>query len=161
MNGVYLGYRFSNTLKFQRISMFDNGLHNDGASGDNVFGATFTMTASQAQYYVYAENNNAGKFAPERAEHEFYNLIAIQTATLGQVKINEFLADNQGDVQNEFNQYEDWIELHNTTSTPLELSGLFLTDNFASPFKFTIPQNTIIQPNGYLIIWADENPSTA
>ena len=160
-NGVYLGYRFSNTLKFNRILMFDDGLHNDGASGDNVFGVTFTMTASQAQYYVYAENNNAGKFAPERAEHEFYNLIAIQTATVGQVKINEFLADNQGDVQNEFNMYEDWIELYNTTSAPLELSGLFLTDNFASPSKFTIPQNTIIQPNGYLIIWADQNPSTA
>ncbi|MBN8693946.1 MAG: CotH kinase family protein [Bacteroidetes bacterium] len=160
-NGVYLGYRFANTLKFQRISMYDDGLHNDGASGDNVFGVTFTMTGSQAQYYVYAENNNAGKFAPERAEHEFYSLVAIQTATVGQVKINEFMADNQDDVQNEFNQYEDWIELHNTTSTPLELSGLFLTDNFASPSKFTIPQNTIIQPNGYLIIWADENPSTA
>ena len=34
-------------------------------------------------------------------------------------------------------------------------------DNFSVPTKFTIPQNTIIQPNSYLIIWADENPSTA
>ncbi len=160
-SGVYLGYRFANTLKFKRILMYDDGLHGDGAAGDNKFGVTFTMSASQVQYYVYAENNNAGKFSPERAEHEFYTLTAVQTATVGQVKINEFLADNQGDVKNEYNTYEDWIELYNTTSVPLELSGLFLTDNFASPVKFAIPQNTIIQPNGYLIIWADENPSTS
>lgn len=159
-NAVYLGYRFSNTNKFKRILMYDDGLHNDGASGDNKFGVTFTMTASQAQYYVYAENNSAGKFAPERAEHEFYTLTAVQTATIGQVKINEFLADNQGDVKCEYNTYEDWIELYNTTNLPLELSGLYLTDNFSSPAKFAIPQNTIIQPNGFLIIWADENPST-
>ena len=159
-NGVYLGYRFSNTTKFKRILMYDDGLHNDGAASDNKFGTTFTMTASSAQYYVYAENNNAGMFSPERAEHEFYNLVAVQTATLGQIKINEFLADNANDVTNEFFQYEDWIELHNVTSSPLELSGLFLTDNFTVPSKFTIPQNTIIPPNGFLIIWADQNPST-
>jgi hypothetical protein len=160
-NAVYLGYRFAVTEKFKRILMFDDGLHNDGAASDNEFGVTFTMTASSAQYYIYAENNNAGMFAPERAEHEFYTLVAVQTASVGQVKINEFLADNQNDVVNEMFQYEDWIELYNTTSSPLELSGLFLTDNFSVPTKFTIPQNTIIQPNGYLIIWADENPSTS
>lgn len=159
-NGVYLGYRFNNTSKFNRILMYDDGLNNDGAAGDNKFGVTFTMSASSAQYYVYAENNNAGIFSPERAEHEFYDLVAIQTATLGQVKINEFLADNVGDVMNEFFQFEDWIELYNTTSGPLELSGLFLSDNFSVPSKFTFPQNTIIPANGHLIVWADQNPAT-
>jgi spore coat protein CotH len=160
LTGVYLGYRFSNLDKFKRVLMFDDGLHNDGAASDNKFGAIITMTGSAMQYYVYAENNNAGIFSPPRAEHEFYTVTAVQTAAVGQVKINEFLADNANDVQNESFLYEDWIELYNTTSVPLELSGLFLTDNFSVPSKFTIPQNTIIQPNGYLIIWADEDPST-
>ncbi|MBP7809649.1 MAG: CotH kinase family protein [Bacteroidia bacterium] len=160
-NGVYLGYRFAVTQRFNRVLMYDDGLNNDGAAGDNVFGATFTMTASSAQYYVYAENNNAGMFAPERAEYEFYTLAAIQTASVGQVYINEFLADNAGDVSNETFQFEDWIELYNTTSSQLELSGLYLTDNYSAPTKFPFPQNTLIPANGYLIIWADENPSTA
>ncbi len=160
-NGVYLGYRFAVTQRFNRVLMYDDGLNNDGAAGDNVFGATFTMSASSAQYYVYAENNNAGMFAPERAEYEFYTLAAIQTASVGQVYINEFLADNVGDVSNETFQFEDWIELYNTTSSQLELSGLYLTDNYSAPTKFPFPQNTLIPANGYLIIWADENPSTA
>ncbi|MBK7667235.1 MAG: CotH kinase family protein [Sphingobacteriaceae bacterium] len=160
-NGVYLGYRFAVTQRFNRVLMYDDGLNNDGAAGDNVFGATFTMSASSAQYYVYAENNNAGMFAPERAEYEFYTLAAVQTASVGQVYINEFLADNVGDVSNETFQFEDWIELYNTTSSPLELSGLYLTDNYSAPTKFPFPQNTVVPANGYLIIWADNNPSTS
>lgn len=160
-NGVYLGYRFAVTERFNRVPMFDDGLHNDGVAGDNVFGATFTMSASSAHYYVYAENNDAGMFSPERAEYEFHNLVAVQTASVGQVYINEFLADNFGDVVNETFQYEDWIELYNTASTPLELGGLYLTDNYSSPTKFLFPKNTIIQPNDHLIIWADDKASTS
>lgn len=159
-NAVYLGYRYLKTDKFNRVLMYDDGLHNDGAASDNIYGTTFTLTAAQVQYYVYAENNNAGKFSPERAEYEFYNLQAVQTATVGQVKINEFLADNQGDVKNEYNMYEDWIELYNTTSGPVNIGGLYLTDNFSNPLKFQIPDNTVIPANGFLIIWADEDPTT-
>lgn len=160
-NGVYLGYRFAVTERFNRVVMYDDGLHNDGSASDNVFGSTFTMTASSAQYYVYAENNNAGMFSPERAEYEFHTLVAVQTATVGQVYINEFLADNVGDVTDENFQYEDWIELYNVTSKPLELGGLYLTDDYTAPTKFLFPKNSIIQPNNYLIIWADSDPSTA
>lgn len=160
-NGVYLGYRFAVTERFNRVSMFDDGMHNDGAASDNVFGITFTMTASSAQYYIYAENNNAGMFSPERAEYEFHTLVAVQTASAGQVYINEFLADNVGDVTDETFQYEDWIELYNATSMPLELGGLYLTDSYSSPTKFLFPKTTIIQPNNYLIIWADSDPSTS
>lgn len=159
-NKVWLGYRYNKKDKFSKVLMYDDGMHNDGASSDNIYGITFTLTAAQMQYYVYAENNNAGKFAPERAEYEFYNLSAVQTASIGQVKINELLADNQNDVKNEYNMYEDWIELVNTTNSQIDLSGLFLTDNFSNQFKFQIPSNTFIQPNNFVIFWADEDPST-
>ncbi len=160
-NAVYLGYRFSVTQRFNRVLMFDDGLHNDGASSDNVFGATFTMTASAAQYYVYAENNNAGMFEPQRAEYEFYTLKAIQTASVGQVYINEIVADNITGTMNESSQFEDWIEIYNKTSMPLELSGLYLTDNYSLPTKFPFPSNTVVPANGFLIIWADNNASTS
>lgn len=159
-NSVWLGYRYSINKKFTRVLMYDDGMHNDGVASDNKYGVTFTMTSAQMQYYVYAENNNAGKFAPERAEHEFYNLAAVQPAQPGQIKINEFLADNQNDVKNEYNMYQDWIELFNTTSSPIDLGGLYLTDVFTNQFKFQIPANTIIPANGFLILWADEDPST-
>ncbi|HLG35926.1 MAG TPA: CotH kinase family protein, partial [Bacteroidia bacterium] len=161
-NAVYLGYRFQNPEKFTRVLMYDDGTHNDGAAGDNAYGASFLISSAQTQYYIYAENNNAGLFSPERAEHEFHTLLTnVQTAVLGQVVLNEFLADNiAGDI-NENSQNADWIELFNNTNSPLDLFGLYLTDNFLSQQKFTFPQNTIIPANGYRIIWADENNSTA
>jgi len=85
-SGVYLGYRFANTQKFKRILMYDDGAHNDGASGDNIYGVSITMNASSAQYYIYAENIDAGMFSPERAEHEFYTLSANTNIT-GDFKI--------------------------------------------------------------------------
>lgn len=160
-NAVYLGYRFNDNEKFTRILMYDDGLHDDGGAGDNVYGISISMNFLQFQYYIYAENNNVGSFSPERAEHEFYNLNAsISVTTPGQVVINEFVAVNQTGIQDEAGQREDWIELYNNTSIAMDLFGLFLSDSYTNLTKFAFPQNTIIQPNGYLLIWADEDPST-
>ncbi len=160
-NAVYLGYRFNNEEKFSRILMYDDGAHNDGASGDNIYGESIIMSSVQCQYYIYAENNDAGMFSPERAEHEFYILNAnIVLPTQGQVVINEFLASNQNGQTDENGQHEDWIEIYNTTSNVLSLYGLYLTDNFSNPSKFELPVNSTIQPYSYLMIWADENAST-
>lgn len=153
--GVYLGYRFTASAKFQQVPMFDDGAHNDGASNDNVFGAIFNLNGNAVQYYVYAENGTAGIFSPERAEHEFYTVYAIQSPIAGQVVINEFLAKNTSDVKNEFNLYEDWIELYNTGNIPLSLGGYYLSDDYSNKTKYAFPSNTVIQPNSFLIVWAD------
>jgi hypothetical protein len=160
-NTVYLGYRFAVTQRFNRVLMYDDGLHNDGVASDNIFGATFTMTASTAQYYVYAENNLAGMFEPQRAEYEFYTLKAVQTASVGQVYINEIMANNVSGTMNESSQFEDWVEIYNTTSVPLELNGLYLTDNYSQPTKFPFPPNSVVPANGFIVIWADQNASTS
>lgn len=160
-NSVYLGYRFLDTQKFTRVLMYDDGLHNDGIAGDNIYGAPLTMSSIQAQYYIYAENNNVGKFSPERAEYEFYNLnAAISVSTPGQIVINEFEAVNQIGIQDEAGQREDWIELYNNTSVSVDLFGLFLSDSYSNLTKFAFPKYTTILPNSYLLIWADEDAST-
>jgi hypothetical protein len=162
INNVYLGYRSYTYQKFTKVSMFDDGMHNDGAAGDNVFGASFTMASNQMQYYIYAENNVAGIFSPERAEHEFYLLNSgTATAGPGQITINEYLAINQNDATDENGAHADWIELYNTTNSNLSLSGLYLSDDPLNKTKFAFPPNAVIPANGYLIVWADEGISTA
>ncbi|MCX6276132.1 MAG: lamin tail domain-containing protein, partial [Bacteroidetes bacterium] len=138
------------------------GAHNDGAAGDLLYGSpALTMNAASMQCYVYAENADAGIFSPARAEHEFYTLNAnIQTANAGEVVINEFLAVNQNDTVDENGAHEDWIELYNATPNPLNLFGLYLSDTYTNLAKFSFPENSVIQPNGYLMIWADEDNTT-
>lgn len=78
---VYIGYRFNTSQAFTRIAMFDDGQHNDGAAGDGIYGAIITLLSDYMQYYVYAENENAGIFSPQRAEHEFYQFDATSSVT--------------------------------------------------------------------------------
>lgn len=157
-NTVKLGYRYNKSDRFVRITMYDDGLHNDGSSGDQVYGVEIPVISSSIEYYIYAENTNAGKFSPERAEYEFYTLHAfIGTITAGDVVINELMAINDGTITDPNGQYEDWIELYNNTESYISLKDVFLSDSYATPYKWKFPDNTTISPNGYLIIWADED----
>jgi hypothetical protein len=155
---VFLGYRANERLACTKTPMFDDGLHGDGAAGDNVYGASINVSNVFMQYYVYAENNNIGQFAPERAEHEFYSLNATYpTINTGDLVINEFMAQNTLTVADANGEFEDWIELHNNTNTTLSLDNLFLTDTNTNLIKWQFPTGTTIAPDGYLIVWADED----
>jgi hypothetical protein len=159
--GVYLSYRHLTSDKFTRILMYDDGGHNDGGPNDNVFGASININSPFTQYYIYAENVSDGKFSPERAEHEFYNILTnLPTAQPGEIVINELLPLNQTDTVDENGKNEDWIEFYNTTSSPLSMFGLYLTDDITNPTKFTFPENSFIPANGYLIVFADEDATT-
>jgi hypothetical protein len=45
----------------------------------------------------------------------------------------------------------DWIELYNTTNQRIDLSGWFLSDTDLDPQRYTIPNNTFIEANSYLV----------
>jgi hypothetical protein len=160
-NLVKLGYRNAEWRKFNYTEMYDDGNHNDGSAGDGVYGASFVVTSPEMQYYVYAENANAGMFSPERAEHEFYVLTAnIAVAAAGQVTLNEFQADNVNDTTDASGAHEDWIELYNNTGDLLSLYGLYLSDDPTLLTKWAFPLGTTIAPYSTLLIWADEDNST-
>ena len=48
----------------------------------------------------------------------------------------------------------DWIELANPTNADIDISGIVIKDN-DDTHVYTIPENTIIPANGFLLI--DEN----
>lgn len=156
VNYVQLAYRFNNRNLFTKVNMFDDGAHGDGAAGDNVYGAQFTLISNQVQYYIYSENSNVGLFSPARAEHEFYEYSILPHPAVGKVVINEFLANNESDVKNEFHLNEDWIELFNTTNYDISLSNCYLSNNEDKRSKYAFPDNTIIPARSFLTVWADE-----
>ena len=75
------------------------------------------------------------------------------------VRINEISADNSIYV-NEYYKKNDWIELYNTTSEPIDVAGMYLSDNLEKPTKYQIESDdnasTLIEPYGHLIVWADK-----
>lgn len=160
-NAVYIGTRAGIMNRFMRQMMFDDGLHGDGGAGDNVFGVQLAMNTPQIQYYIYAENTNAGIFSPERAEHEYFVLNAqYNTMSVGAVVINEILATNNSVIANGDGVYGDWIELYNTTSSAVNMDYVNLSDDFSNTTKWTFPSGVIIPANGYQIVWAENTSST-
>lgn len=69
------------------------------------------------------------------------------------VGINEVMAANVTDITDEDGDREDWIELFNYGSTPINLAGYGLSDNFDQPFKWVFP-SVVIDPGGFLLVWA-------
>ena len=161
-NAVYLGYRSKLGAPFNRIAMFDDGAHNDAAANDGTYGVDIIIDNSYVQYYIYAENNNAGKFSPQRAEHEYYAITATTTnPTVGDLVINEFMASNGATTADQDGEYDDWIELYNNSASTINLAGYFLSDDANEPMKWTFPAGASIAGNGYLIIWADNDETQA
>jgi len=154
---VYLGTRSDLKLPFTKVQMYDDGAHNDGAANDGVYGADVVMNNTYVQYYIYAENANAGMFSPRRAEHEFHVLNAIGSPTVGNLVINEFMASNSTTQADQDGEYDDWIELYNNGSTSIDLDGYFLSDDATDLVQWAFPAGTTIDANGYIVVWADND----
>lgn len=154
--GIKLRYRFQNYDVFLEKDMLDDGSQMDGAAGDGVYGGFLIVPAMGAQYYIFAENADAAKFSPVRAEYEFYNITPAASLAMGDLVINEFMASNSTTIADPNGQFDDWVELYNNTANPISLSGLYLSDNYSNPTKWAFPDTTIAA-NGYLIIWTDDD----
>jgi hypothetical protein len=81
------------------------------------------------------------------------------------VVINEVLASNGHNVTDPQGEYEDWIELYNRGDAPVNLGGMYLTDDPAEPTQWQFPKNnaalTTIPAHGYLLVWADNEVADA
>jgi len=153
-NAVFLAYRHQLSDKFLKTDMFDDGNHNDGTAGDGVYGVEISVGSTDIQYYIYAANDDAGMFSPERAAHEFFQIEVI--ATISDVAINEFMADNESTVADPDGEYDDWIELFNNTSGAISLAGYYLSDDAENLIKWEFPE-TSIEAESFLIVWADND----
>jgi len=76
-----------------------------------------------------------------------------------QVVINELMAssDSLSNLPDEYGEYDDWVELYNTSSTDFDLGGYHISDDSTLPTKWAIPAGTTISGNGFLIIWTDKD----
>lgn len=75
----------------------------------------------------------------------------------GDLVLNEFMADNETTRADQDGDFDDWIELYNNTDAAIVLDGFHLADNTRNPALWAFPAGTTIAPNGYLVVWADDD----
>lgn len=136
--------------------------NNEGKSSDIYFDAALTTLTynneeaivSMDEEFTMPANENLSLVA-------CYEPVTEEDAPVSAtpVKINEICASNSIYI-NEYFEKNDWIELYNTTNKKYDIAGMYISDNLNKPFKYQIPidgvANTVIEPNSYIIIWADK-----
>lgn len=75
------------------------------------------------------------------------------------LRINEVLAANNSVLEDPQKEYDDWIEIYNAGAVPVDVAGMYVTDDLGEPTKWQFPSGhpelTVIQPGGFLLLWAD------
>ncbi len=90
------------------------------------------------------------------------SFLSLQANPTG-IRINEFLANTSTtSLADEDGETQDWIEIYNPESSPINLSGYYLTDDSQLLDKWAFP-NLTIPSSGYLRVFASgknrTNPS--
>lgn len=89
-----------------------------------------------------------------------FAVISFTCTTYSQnLAINEVMASNSSTIADEDGDYEDWIELYNYGTEPVNLYGYGLSDSYNKPYKWVFPEITI-QPGEFLLIFASSKNKT-
>lgn len=98
-----------------------------------------------AAFMMSCSDDNSSTSPPEKLDH---------------LVINEFLASNDAFIADEFGNYDDWIEIHNPTANPVNIGGMYITDDLTDLMTWQIPtrsaDSTTIAAGGFLVLWADK-----
>lgn len=145
-------------------------------------GNTQTGAGGTDHYFVVAEAIASGCFSPQnlrvamipdgltvRNAATDYPMIGeymrsidttIEVGFQPRIVINEIMADaDRGYLDpDEPAEYPDWIELYNPGFLPINLNGMYLTDDPAEPRKFRISTDMIVQPYSHVVFLADGEP---
>ncbi|MHC4851062.1 MAG: CotH kinase family protein, partial [Planctomycetota bacterium] len=124
---------------FIELQMFDDGKHGDGQANDNVWGNSIPahQPGTAVDYYVSA-TTSAGvmRFLPVKAEHGALSYRVQWPTGTSAIVINELVAKNTKGAKDEASEFEDWLELHNTSNQAVNVGGMYLTDKFYNATKW-------------------------
>jgi len=82
--------------------------------------------------------------------------VNIANSQIPKLFINEFMASNDQTIADEYDEYDDWIEIYNDNDYSVNVSGFYLTDDLDNPTKWAFP-DVSITAKGFLLIWADDD----
>ena len=94
----------------------------------------------------------------------FILFVFISLALFSQVQglyINEFMASNSTAYADDNGEYDDWIEIYNASNEPIDIGGMYITDDLNDLTLYQIPDTdpdqTTIEPEDFLSLWADKH----
>ncbi len=128
-------------------------------SGHRLF-TTSQFEAAMTTDILYSSGGPGGRLIPaletfvRNRDSYLSGLLGSFTATEGLV-LNELMASNDVTLADGYGEYDDWVEIANTSGTAISLDGFYLTDDMAYPTLYALP-DTILAAGAYLLVWIDD-----
>jgi hypothetical protein len=122
----------------------------------------FNLVIDYLRYGAISTNKSFGSYPEGSTDRQIFDQPTAGTTNnpisdLPEVKINEWMADNGTIIANPVgSQFDDWFELYNAGSHPVDLNGFSLTASIANTKDFVVPIPTVIPAYGYMLVWADK-----
>ncbi|GAB1415754.1 hypothetical protein MASR2M117_11600 [Paludibacter sp.] len=162
-NGAYANFSISKNILKEGNNIIAVEVHQDKAnSSDLVFDLqlTYNSTSNNIIYenpkFTTTLTNNLNLKAV------FETVEVIDPNEFADIKINEIVASNSV-VQDEYGEYDDYIELYNNGNQDVNIAGWYLSDSYSnlelSPIVLEDSTKTHIPAKGRIIVWADEQPN--
>jgi len=83
----------------------------------------------------------------------FFISLFIHFIAKGQIVINEYSAANYDSFQDNYGEYEDWIELYNTSGNNIDLNGWYLSDKSSNLTKWQFTSSFIIPAGNSALVF--------
>ncbi|MBU0985206.1 MAG: lamin tail domain-containing protein, partial [candidate division Zixibacteria bacterium] len=131
--------------------------------GEDVYLTDGQVIVDQVTFPALASNVSWGRWTNGAGDWEMLSMATIGTENLNphnpesvNLVINEFLAANDSVLPDETGTYEDWLEIYNPGPDPVDMLGLFLTDDLTSTTQWSFPDTTL-EAGGFLLVWTDND----
>jgi len=153
-DSVTLVYR-ENGGETEYLNMFDDGAHFDREANDGVYANTLAYLPlnTSIQYQIQAANDQyqTGLNPCQTIEYSYH------LSTIPALVINEFMADNDSIIADEYGDFGDWIEVYNADTVDVYLGDKYLSDHINNPNKWMMP-DMILETKDFALFWADGDP---
>jgi spore coat protein H len=133
---------------------YDNPSETDPVSGLQVYRDSLLALEEQAVVDIYFTVLDGG--GQETRYPDTYFTVSFPVAD-GPLRINEFMASNSSTRADEYGEYDDWLEIYNSSGIPVWLGDVYLSDRMGQPGKYRFPQE-YIYPGGFYLLWVDGQP---
>jgi len=129
-----------------------------------------TIIIDSLSFGIQSDDISFGRYPDGSSTLEYFSTTSFRAPniygspniqSINDLYINELLASNTGDIVDNYGENEDWIELYNAGTSPIDIGGLYFTDSLANQSLYqipnTYPDSTTIAPGGFLVLWADND----
>ena len=71
------------------------------------------------------------------------SMLMLSQSVSGDLVVNEIMTTNETAFQDEYADFDDWVEIHNTTEYSIPLGYFYLSNNLNEFLKWELPDRDI------------------